>query len=56
VGRKTLNNQSIPKPASTGTKTFGQFRGVAGFVRLFLQRIVWMGPKKLAGIQGEPVF
>jgi hypothetical protein len=29
---------------------------VAGFVTLSLQRIVWMGPKKLAGIQGEPVF
>jgi hypothetical protein len=32
------------------------FRGVAGFVRLSLQRIVWQGLKKSADIQGEPVF
>jgi hypothetical protein len=47
---------NFSKPASTGTKKYGQFRGVASFVRLLLQRIVQQGLKKLAGIQGEPVF
>jgi hypothetical protein len=34
----------------------GRFRGVAGFVRLLLQRIVREGLKKSADIQGGPVF
>jgi hypothetical protein len=47
---------NFSKPASTGTKKYGGFRGVAGFVRLPLQRIVRQGLKKSADIQGEPVF
>jgi hypothetical protein len=42
---------NFSKPASTGTKTYGRFRGVAGFVRLPLQRNVQQGLKKLADIQ-----
>jgi hypothetical protein len=41
---------------STGTKKYGQFTGVTDFVRLSLQRIVWMELRKSAGTQGEPVF
>jgi hypothetical protein len=41
---------------SAGTKKFGRFRGMAGFMRLPLQRIVRQGLKKLADIQGGPVF
>jgi hypothetical protein len=41
---------------STGTKKYGQFKGVYGFVRFPLQRINWRGPKTSAGIQGEPIF
>jgi hypothetical protein len=37
-------------------KKIGRFRGVAGFVRLILQRIVKQGLKKLTDIQGGPVF
>jgi hypothetical protein len=39
-----------------GPKKIGRFRGVAGFVRLLLQRIVKQGLKNLADIQGGPVF
>jgi hypothetical protein len=39
-----------------GQKKIGQFRGMAGFVRLLLQRIVKQGLKNLADIQGGPVF
>jgi hypothetical protein len=42
--------------ASTGTKKYDRFRGVAGFVRLALQRIVRQGLEKLDDIQGGPVF
>jgi hypothetical protein len=51
-----LSDTTFSKPASTGTKKIGRFRGVAGFVSLLLQRIVKQGLKKLAGIQGGPVF
>jgi hypothetical protein len=47
---------NFSKPASTGTKNYGQFRGVAGFMRLPLQRNVQQGLKKLADIQGGPVL
>jgi hypothetical protein len=47
-------NLQFSKPASTGTKKYGRFRGVAGFVRLILQRIVRQGLKKSADIQGGP--
>jgi hypothetical protein len=46
----------LPKPARTGTRKYGRFRGVVGFVRLHLQRIVCQGLKKSANIQGGPVF
>jgi hypothetical protein len=39
-----------------GPKKKGQFRGVAGFMRLLLQRIVKQGLKNLADILGDPVF
>jgi hypothetical protein len=32
--------RNFSKPASNGTKKYGRFRGVAGFVRLPLQRVV----------------
>jgi hypothetical protein len=48
--------RNISKPASTGTKNYGQFRGVASFMRLTLQRNVQHGLKKSADIQGEPVL
>jgi hypothetical protein len=54
--RNCIDEWNFFKPASTGTERYGQFRGVAGFVRLPLLRIVWRGPKKSASIQGEPVF
>jgi hypothetical protein len=38
------------KPASTGTKKYGRFKGVAGFLRLLLQRIV---PQ---GLKNRPMF
>jgi hypothetical protein len=47
---------NFSKPASTGTEKYGQFREVAGFVRLLLRRIVRKGLKKLADIQGGPIF
>jgi hypothetical protein len=47
---------NFSKPASTGTKKYGRFRGLASFVRLPLQRIVQQGLKKLADILGGPVF
>jgi hypothetical protein len=47
---------NFSKPASNGTKKYGRYRGVAGFVRLLLQRIVKQGLKKSADFQGGPVF
>jgi hypothetical protein len=47
---------NFSKLASTGTRKYGRSRGVAGFVRLLLQRIVHEGLKKSADIQGGPVF
>jgi hypothetical protein len=37
-------------------KIYGWLRGMAGFQRLPLQRNVQQGHKKLADIQGGPVF
>jgi hypothetical protein len=48
----TVKLLKFSKPASTGTKKYGQFRGVAGP----LQRIVQKGLKKSANIQGGSVF
>jgi hypothetical protein len=46
---------SLNRPA-LGPKNMAGL-GVAGFVRLLLQRIFWQGLKKLADTQGEfPVF
>jgi hypothetical protein len=42
---------NFSKPASTGTKNYGRFRGVAGFMRLPLQRNVQQELKKSAYIQ-----
>jgi hypothetical protein len=47
---------NFSKPTSTGTKNYGQFRGLAGFMRLSLQRNVQQGLKKSADIQGGPVL
>jgi hypothetical protein len=47
---------NFSKLTSTGTKIIGRFRGVAGFVRLHLQRIVKQGLKKSADIQGGTIF
>jgi hypothetical protein len=56
--RHSLNNiqWNFSKPASTETKKYGRFRGMADFVRLRLRRNVWEGLKKSADIQGGPVF
>jgi hypothetical protein len=47
---------NFSKPASTGTKNYGWFRGMASFMRLPLQRNAQQGLKKSADIQGGPVF
>jgi hypothetical protein len=55
VGIIPLGNFS--KLASTVTPPKnGRFRGMAGFVRLLLQRIIKQGLRNLADIQGGPVF
>jgi hypothetical protein len=56
VDLHVLVQWKFSKPASTGTKKYGRFGGMAGFVRLLLQRIVRHGLKKSADIQGELVF
>jgi uncharacterized protein YcaQ len=47
---------NISKPTNTGNNKNGRFRGVAGFVRLTLQKNVLQGLKKSADIQGGSVF
>jgi hypothetical protein len=50
-----FSETSLNRPA-LGPKKYGRFRGVAGFLRLPLQRIVRQGLKNSADIQGGPVF
>jgi hypothetical protein len=51
-----VNLIKTSKPVSTGTKKYGQFRGVANFLRLSLRRNVQQGLKKSADIQRGLVF
>jgi hypothetical protein len=52
---ETIVQWNFSKPASTETEKYGQFRGVAGFVR-FLCKELFGKDLKSADILGGPVF
>jgi hypothetical protein len=56
AGIDNYSETSLNWPALGPPPKNGQFREVAGFGRLCLQRIVKQGLKKAADIQGGPVF
>jgi hypothetical protein len=49
------NETSLNRPA-LGPDKNGWFKGLAGFVRLLLQRNILNGLEKSVNIQGGPVF